>query len=222
MPITPDSGVSRYVTKRLAAAGKPQARVKAAKAPPPLPWAKQLSFHWVRCHRTRKTNGDVAWPSRPTARPPDVITRTDCRVSRVGPTTPTRAGRLADASVDHTAARNDILGCFGRSGPRRRNRRTAQQDHVGISPSRTWVRPVQPTSSSPSRQKRSVLRVDCARSAGATARRRPDDRITHASLRHGQTHSIEELPAASRHGAPRLVRLGGGRLSPFASGNGPR
>jgi hypothetical protein len=31
------------------------------------------------------------------------------------PTTPTRAGRLADASVDPTYARNDILGCFGRS-----------------------------------------------------------------------------------------------------------
>jgi hypothetical protein len=29
--------------------------------------------------------------------------------------TPTRAGRLADASVDPTEARNDILGCFGRS-----------------------------------------------------------------------------------------------------------
>jgi hypothetical protein len=25
----------------------------------------------------------------------------------------------ADASVDHTEARNDILGCFGRSGPKR-------------------------------------------------------------------------------------------------------
>src|SRR6516165_3722589 len=32
-----------------------------------------------------------------------------------GPTTPTRAGRLADASVDPTDARNDILGCVGRS-----------------------------------------------------------------------------------------------------------
>jgi hypothetical protein len=32
-----------------------------------------------------------------------------------GPTTPTRAGRLADASVDPTEARNDNLGCFGRS-----------------------------------------------------------------------------------------------------------
>jgi hypothetical protein len=36
----------------------------------------------------------------------------------VGPTTPTRAGRLADASVDPTEARNDILGCFGRSDRR--------------------------------------------------------------------------------------------------------
>jgi hypothetical protein len=37
---------------------------------------------------------------------------------RVGPTTPTRAGRLADASVDPTDARNDIVGCFGRSDRR--------------------------------------------------------------------------------------------------------
>jgi hypothetical protein len=35
-------------------------------------------------------------------------------LARVGPTTPTRAGRLADASVDPTEARNDILGCVGR------------------------------------------------------------------------------------------------------------
>jgi hypothetical protein len=34
---------------------------------------------------------------------------------RIGPTTPTRARRFADASVDPTEARNDILGCFGRS-----------------------------------------------------------------------------------------------------------
>ena len=33
-------------------------------------------------------------------------------LARVGPTTPTRARRLADASVDPTAARNDILGYF--------------------------------------------------------------------------------------------------------------
>ena len=36
-------------------------------------------------------------------------------LARVGPTTPTRARRPFDASVDHTEARNDILGCFGRS-----------------------------------------------------------------------------------------------------------
>jgi hypothetical protein len=36
-------------------------------------------------------------------------------LARVGPTTPTRAGRLSDASVDPTDARNDILGCVGRS-----------------------------------------------------------------------------------------------------------
>jgi len=30
-------------------------------------------------------------------------------VARVGPTTPTRAKRLADASVDHTEARNSAL-----------------------------------------------------------------------------------------------------------------
>jgi hypothetical protein len=102
MLLTPDSGVLRYVTKRLAAAGKPRAHVKAAKAPPPLPWAKQLSFDWVRCHRTRKTSGDVAWPSRPTARPPDVIIRTDCRVSRVGPTH-RRAFRVASGPIVATS-----------------------------------------------------------------------------------------------------------------------
>jgi transposase len=38
------------VTKRLASAGEPRARVNAAKAPapPPPPSAKQLSFDWVR------------------------------------------------------------------------------------------------------------------------------------------------------------------------------
>jgi hypothetical protein len=35
--------------------------------------------------------------------------------------TPTRAGRLADASVDPTEARNNFVGCFGRSD------RSAQQ-----------------------------------------------------------------------------------------------
>ena len=34
------------------------------------------------------------------------IIRTDCGVARFGPTTPTRARRLADASVDPTEARN--------------------------------------------------------------------------------------------------------------------
>ena len=34
---------------------------------------------------------------------------TDRCVARVGPTTPTRAGRLFDASVDHTDARNSRL-----------------------------------------------------------------------------------------------------------------
>jgi hypothetical protein len=34
------------------------------------------------------------------------LPRTESRVVRVGPTTPTRAARLADASVDHTEARN--------------------------------------------------------------------------------------------------------------------
>ena len=43
---------------------------------------------------------------------------TESRLARFGPTTPTRAGRLADASVDHTEARNNILGCFGRSDRR--------------------------------------------------------------------------------------------------------
>jgi len=32
---------------------------------------------------------------------------------------PTRASRPYDASVDQTEARNDILGCFGRSDRRR-------------------------------------------------------------------------------------------------------
>jgi hypothetical protein len=34
-----------------------------------------------------------------------LIIGNDSRVARFGPTTPTRAGRLADASVDHTEAR---------------------------------------------------------------------------------------------------------------------
>jgi hypothetical protein len=36
-------------------------------------------------------------------------------LARFGPTTPKLAGRLADASVDPTEARNNILGCIGRS-----------------------------------------------------------------------------------------------------------
>src|SRR5262249_10472321 len=40
---------------------------------------------------------------------------TASRVARFGPTTPTRARRPLRASVDPTDARNDILGCFGRS-----------------------------------------------------------------------------------------------------------
>ena len=43
------ASVRRYVTKRLAAAGRSRARVNAARAPvPPPPSAKQLSFDWVR------------------------------------------------------------------------------------------------------------------------------------------------------------------------------
>ena len=47
--------VRRYVTKRLAAAGKSRASANAAKAPAPaLPSAKQLSFDWVRRHEDRE------------------------------------------------------------------------------------------------------------------------------------------------------------------------
>jgi hypothetical protein len=47
--------VRRYVTKRLAAAGKSRARANAATAPaPPLPSAKQLSFDWVRRREDRE------------------------------------------------------------------------------------------------------------------------------------------------------------------------
>jgi hypothetical protein len=38
--------------------------------------------------------------------------------SAIRPTTPTRAARSFDASVDPTDARNDIVGCFGRSDQR--------------------------------------------------------------------------------------------------------
>src|SRR5262249_17306472 len=44
-----------------------------------------------------------------------LIIRTDCRVARVGPTTPTRARRLYDASVDPTEARKATVRRFGRS-----------------------------------------------------------------------------------------------------------
>ena len=44
----------RYVTKRLAAAGKPRARVNAARPPaPPPPSPKRLSFDWVRRRESR-------------------------------------------------------------------------------------------------------------------------------------------------------------------------
>ena len=47
--------VRRYVTKRLAAAGKKRERINAAKAPfVPRPSAKQLSFEWVRRPEKRK------------------------------------------------------------------------------------------------------------------------------------------------------------------------
>jgi hypothetical protein len=45
----------------------------------------------------------------------DPIGYSGLELARVGPTTPTRARRLADASVDPTEARDDILGCVGRS-----------------------------------------------------------------------------------------------------------
>ncbi len=47
--------VRRYVTKRLAGAGKARARVNAARAPaPPLPSAKQVPFDWVRRREDRE------------------------------------------------------------------------------------------------------------------------------------------------------------------------
>src|SRR5262249_36457949 len=51
-------------------------------------------------------------------------------LAHFSPTTPTRAGRLADASVDPTEARNDILGCFGRSD--RRAQRSGAEGVTGI------------------------------------------------------------------------------------------
>jgi hypothetical protein len=62
--------------------------------------------------------------------------------------------------------------------------------------------------------------TDSARSAGATAQRRPGNRIMRASRNRGLTHRGEDPPAAGRHGAPHRVRLRGDRLSPFAPGNG--
>jgi hypothetical protein len=50
----------------------------------------------------------LCWGLRPSL-------RTESRFARVGPTTPTRAGRLADASVDPTDARKATVRCFGRS-----------------------------------------------------------------------------------------------------------
>ena len=47
--------VRRCVTRRLAVAGTPRARVNAAKPPaPPLPSPKQLSFDWVRRREDRE------------------------------------------------------------------------------------------------------------------------------------------------------------------------
>ena len=44
-----------------------------------------------------------------------LIIRSDCRVARFGPTTPTRATRLYDASVDPTDARKATVRRVGRS-----------------------------------------------------------------------------------------------------------
>jgi transposase len=50
--------VRRYVAKRLAAVGKPRARINAARPPvPPLPTPKQLSFDWVHRREDRKAEG---------------------------------------------------------------------------------------------------------------------------------------------------------------------
>jgi hypothetical protein len=56
--------------------------------------------------------------------------RTDRRVARFGPTTPTRARKLADASVDPTDARKATVRRFGRSyrsSKRRSDRRAIRQ-----------------------------------------------------------------------------------------------
>ena len=62
-------------------------------------------------------------------------------------------------------------------------------------------RPPKPLEREPS-EARAVLRVDCARSAGAAARRRAGGRVMHALVRRGLTRRCEDPPAASRHGAP--------------------
>ena len=57
--------------------------------------------------------------SDPPAVDSNLMTAESCaKASAIRPTTPTRAARLADASVDPTEARNDIRGCFGRSDRR--------------------------------------------------------------------------------------------------------
>jgi hypothetical protein len=81
-------------------------------------------------------------------------------------------------------------------------------------------RPPKPFEREPSAAR--VLRINCARSDGAAARRRPGVRIIHASPRRGLTHPGQDPPAAGCHGAPRRVLLRGDRQSPIASGNGSR
>jgi hypothetical protein len=72
-----------------------------------------------------------------------LIIRTDSPPARFGPTTPTRAGRVADASVDYTEARNDIVGCFGRSD-RSAQRRWLRLRRLGRPPRREspWISPI--------------------------------------------------------------------------------
>jgi len=54
---------------------------------------------------------------------PDKTRQTFTTAHRFGPTTPTRAGRLADASVDETDARRAVARVGPTSGQRRRPRR---------------------------------------------------------------------------------------------------
>jgi hypothetical protein len=61
-------------------------------------------------------------------------------------------------------------------------------------------RPSNPFEREPSAAR--VLRVDCIRSAGAAALRRPGDRLMHASPRHGLTHRGEDLPPPVATGLP--------------------